>query len=153
MTLRSMLVVLASIVLSASWAPEAAAQIAVIVNPRNPITDLSLEELRRLYLGRTTAFRQNQPVTLLEQAEMRGPFYRVALGMNESRVRRHWIGIVFSGETATPPKTIAPVGELKRAVARNTGAIAFVELVAADPTVKVLTINGFHPGDAGYPLR
>jgi hypothetical protein len=84
---------------------------------------------------------------------MRRAFYQAALGMNEARIKRHWIGIVFSGETATPPKTIAAADELKRAVAQNTGAIGFLEQTAADPSVKVLTINGLHPGDARYPLR
>jgi ABC-type phosphate transport system substrate-binding protein len=153
MILRWMVMILAGAVLSASLPSEARAQIVVIVNPRNPVRDLSLEELRRLYLGRTTTFRQNQPVILLEQAEIRRAFYRAALGMNEARVKRHWIGIVFSGETATPPKTIAAADELKRTVAQNTGAIGFLEQTAADPSVKVLTINGLHPSDAGYPLR
>jgi ABC-type phosphate transport system substrate-binding protein len=153
MILRWMVMILAGAVLSASLPSEARGQIVVIVNPRNPVRDLSLEELRRLYLGRTTTFRQNQPVILLEQAEIRRAFYRAALGMNEARVKRHWIGIVFSGETATPPKAIAAADELKRTVAQNTGAIGFLEQTAADPSVKVLTINGLHPGDAGYPLR
>jgi ABC-type phosphate transport system substrate-binding protein len=153
MILRWMLMILAGAVLSTSLPAEARAQIVVVVNPRNPVRDLSLEELRRLYLGRTTTFRQNQPVILLEQAEVRRAFYQAALGMNEARIKRHWIGIVFSGETATPPKTIAAADELKRAVAQNTGAIGFLEQTAADPSVKVLTINGLHPGDARYPLR
>jgi ABC-type phosphate transport system substrate-binding protein len=153
MILRRVLTIVVGAVLGMSLPPEARAQIVVVVNPRNPVRNLSLEELRRLYLGRTTSFRQNQPVMLLEQADARRAFYRSALGMNEARVKRHWIGIVFSGETATPPRTIAGVDELKRAVAQNAGAIGFLDVAATDPSVKVLTINGLHPGDAAYPLR
>ena len=152
MMLRRVLTIVGA-VLCLSLPSEARAQIVVVVNPRNPVRDLSLEELRRLYLGRTTTFRQNQPVMLLEQADTRRAFYRAALGMNEARVKRHWIGIVFSGETAIPPRTIAGVEELKRTVAQNAGAIGFLDLAAADQSVKVLTINGLHPGDAAYPLR
>ena len=153
MNRRWMLALLTGMLLGTSLPAEAAAQFVVVVNPRNPVRNLSLEELRRLYLGRTTTFRQNQPVLLLEHAEARDAFYQAALGMNEARVKRHWIGIVFSGETVTPPQAIAAVEDLKRLVAQNVGAIGFLDLSAADQTVKVLTINGLHPGDAGYPLR
>ena len=153
MSLRWLLALLGGVLLTPSLPVDAPAQIAVIVNSRNPIRDLSLEELRRLYLGRTTSFRQNLPVILLEQAVMSGAFYQAALGMNEARVRRHWIGIVFSGETAKPPRTIAAAEELKRVVAENPGAIAFIDLAETDPDMRVLTINGRHPDDARYPLR
>jgi ABC-type phosphate transport system substrate-binding protein len=153
MSLRWLLVLFAGALLTPSLPVEARAQIAVIVNPKNPVKDLSLEELRRLYLGRTTTFRQNQPVMLLEQAAVSAAFYQAALGMSESRVRRHWIGIVFSGETAKPPRSIAASEELKRAVDQNPGAIAFIDLAETDPSMKVLTINGLHPDDARYPLR
>ncbi|HEY3011965.1 MAG TPA: hypothetical protein VGJ36_04400 [Gemmatimonadales bacterium] len=153
MSLRWLLAVLGGALLTPSLPVNARAQIAVVVNPRNPVKDLSLEELRRLYLGRTTTFRQNQPVTLLEQAKISDAFYQAALGMNEARVRRHWIGIVFSGETAKPPKSIAVAGDLKRAVAERPGAIAFIDVADIDRSMKVLTINGLHPADARYPLR
>jgi ABC-type phosphate transport system substrate-binding protein len=91
------------------------------VNPHNPVRNLSIEELRRLYLGRTTTFSQNQPVLLLERA--------------------------------TPPQAIAEMEDLKRVLARNVGAIGFLDLSAADQSVKVLTLNSPHPGDADYPLR
>jgi len=153
MTIRWLLVLLAGVLLTPTLPAEARAQFAVIVNPRNPIKDLSLEELRRLYLGRTTTFSQNQPVILLEQAAISDGFYQAALGMNEARLRRHWIGIVFSGETAKPPKSIAVADDLKRAVAENRGAIAFIDLAETEPGMKVLTINGRRPDDARYPLR
>jgi ABC-type phosphate transport system substrate-binding protein len=136
------------------WLPSVTeAQIVVVVNPSNPLRDLSLEELRRLYLGRTTTFRQNLPVILLEQAELRKAFYPAALGMNEGRIKRHWIGVVFSGESAIPPKTISGSDALKHLVAQTPGAIGFLDFPAADRSVRVLTINGLRPVDASYPLR
>jgi ABC-type phosphate transport system substrate-binding protein len=146
-------VLLACSLLTPSLPRDARAQIVVIVNPRNPVKDLSLEELRRLYLGRTTTFRQNLPVSLMEQAVVSDAFYQAALGMNEARVRRHWIGIVFSGETAKPPRSFTAAEDLKRAVAENPGAIAFIDLAETDSDMKVLTINGRRPDDERYPLR
>jgi len=148
-----LLALLGGAFLTSALPVHARAQIAVVVNPRNPVKDLSLEELRRLYLGRTTTFRQNQPVTLLGQAKISDAFYQAALGMNEARVRRHWIGIVFSGETAKPPRSITLASELKRALAERAGAIAFIDIADIDRSMKVLTINGLRPADVRYPLR
>jgi phosphate transport system substrate-binding protein len=146
-------VLLAGALLTPSLPRDVRAQIVVIVNPRNPVKDLSLEELRRLYLGRTTTFRQDLQVSLMEQAVVSDAFYQAALGMNEARVRRHWIGIVFSGETAKPPRSFAAAEELKKAVAENPGAIAFIDLAETDPDMKVVTSNGRQPDDERYPLR
>jgi ABC-type phosphate transport system substrate-binding protein len=146
-------VLLAGALLTPSLPCDLQAQIVVVVNPHNPVKDLSLEELRRLYLGRTTTFRQNLPVSLMEQAIVSDAFYQAALGMNEERVRRHWIGIVFSGETAKPPRSFTGAEELKQAVAENPGAIAFIDLAETDAGMKVLTINGRQPDDERYPLR
>jgi ABC-type phosphate transport system substrate-binding protein len=146
-------VLLAGALLTPSLPRDVRAQIVVVVNPHNPVRNLSLEELRRLYLGRTTTFSQNLPVSLMEQAIVSDAFYQVALGMNEARLRQHWIGIVFSGETAKPPRSFTVAEDLKRAVAENPGAIAFIDLAETDAGMKVLTINGRHPEDERYPLR
>ena len=145
-------VVLAGALLTPSLPRDARAQIVVVVNPRNPVKDLSLEELRRLYLGRTTTFREDLPVSLMEQAVVSDAFYQ-ALGMDEEGVRRHWIAIVFSGDTPKPPHSFTVAEDLKRAVAENPGAIAFIDLAETDPGMKVLTINGRYPDDERYPLR
>ena len=146
-------VLLAAALLTPSLPRDARAQIVVVVNPRNPVKNLTLEELRRFYLGRTTTFSRNLPVSLMEQAVVSDVFYQAVLGMNEARVRRHWIGIVFSGETAKPPRSYTIADDLKRAVTENPGAIAFIDLAETDPGMKVLTINGRHPEDERYPLR
>ena len=153
MWLRWVLAVLGGVLLTPSLPVNAGAQIAVVVNLRNPVKDLSLEELRRLYLGRTTTFRQDQPVVLLEQAKVSRAFYQAALGMNEARVRRHWIGIVFSGEAAKPPRSITIASELKQALRERPGAIAFIDVADLDRSMKVVTINGLRPADAHYPLQ
>ena len=81
----------------------ASAQFAVIVHRTNPIDSLSLEDLRRLYLGRTTTFKNQERIDLLEFTPGRKGFYRTALGMSEDQVRRHWVAVVFSGEPGTAP--------------------------------------------------
>jgi hypothetical protein len=131
----------------------ARAQVAVVVNRANPITRLTLEQLRRLYLGTSTTFASGAPVTLVESPAVRVGFYRRVLGMTDEQVKRHWVGLVFGGEGASPPKDIAEPTELRRFVANHAGAIAFLPLDDVDDSVKVVAIEGAKPGDANYPLR
>ena len=127
--------------------------IAVIVHPSNAVGGLSLDELRRMYLGTTVIFGSRQRVALAETESERVRFYRAVLSMNEDRVKRHWISLVFAGESATPPETFLSAEEAKRFVAARAGAIAFVPVSAVDGSVKVLPIDGLLPSDPGYTVR
>lgn len=127
--------------------------IAVVVQPGNPLTTISLDELRRFYLGTSTAMPNKEPVVLVESAEARARFYATVLRMNPDRVKRHWIGAVFSGESGTPPREVSPPADLLQFVAGHPGAIAFVRAAAVDRSVKILTVDGHRPGDPNYPIR
>jgi hypothetical protein len=143
-----------STVLTASPArAQATGPIAVIINRHNPEGGLAVEDLRHLYLGVRTAFPNRAPVLLLALPRVSERFYASALQMSPDQVKRYWIGLLFSGDSAVPPKEIADVVELKRLVARHPGAVAFIPAGEADTTVRVVDIEGKRPGDAGYPLR
>lgn len=133
-------------------APESDGAIAVIVNRNNPIDNVTAADLRRLYLGNTTVFSNRERVVLLEQAGLRESFYRTVLNMSSDRVKRHWIGVVFSGSGATPPKTVSQADLVLDFVRHARGAIAFVDARVVDPTVKVLAVEGSRPGDPDYAL-
>lgn len=145
----------ASLAVLALAVPAAAQQgpIAVIVHRDNPVADLTLEELRRLFVGNTIMFGSRLRVALAETESERARFYRLALSMNEDRVKRHWISLVFAGEASTPPETFTSAEDVKRFVATRPGAIAFIPARALDGTVKVLTIGGRGPADPTYALR
>jgi ABC-type phosphate transport system substrate-binding protein len=127
--------------------------IAVIVNRGNPLEGVNADDLRRLYLGTTTVFPNKERVVLFEEADLRESFYRTVAKMNGDRVKRHWIGVVFTGSSAIPPKTLAEGMELRELVSRQRGAIGFVDPRAVDESVKVISVDGFRPGDPGYPIR
>ena len=138
-------------------APSAAAQepdpIAVVVHPSNPATGMTLDDLRRFYLGSVTIFDNGERVNLVESSDDRGRFYRVALRMGEDRLQRHWVGRVFAGQAGRPPEAIRNPAQLIDYVARTPGAIGFVRADAANSSVKVIPIDGRRPGDVDYPIR
>jgi ABC-type phosphate transport system substrate-binding protein len=130
-----------------------AGAVAVVTHRDNPLSSVDLEQLRRLYLGQVQTLPNRTKIQLIESPGARTVFYRSVLGMTPDRLRRHWIGLVFQGEGATPPTEIAPAEELLKFVAANRGAIAFVDAALVDQSVKVLTVGGRRPSDSDYPIR
>lgn len=132
---------------------EAAQPIAVIVHPANPLKTISREELRRYFLGTTTTFPNREAVILLESAEVRERFYASALKMSMDRIKRHWIGMVFSGESGTPPREVGGTAALLQFVASHPGGIAFLKASEVTAEVRALLVEGVPPDDPRYPLR
>ena len=146
-----MLVVTLLFALAAGSPCAARGQIAVIAHPDSPVLDLSLEELSQIFLGQVTVTDAG-PVTLAEHAAARADFYRSILGMAEAQVDRHWIGVVFRGGDASPPRKLSDAASVRDFVASNPGAIAFVALASVDGSVRVVTIDGRAPSDPDYPI-
>ncbi|MCC7132871.1 MAG: hypothetical protein IT352_09505 [Gemmatimonadales bacterium] len=133
--------------------PPPAKPLVVVVNRVNPIAGLTRADLSRLFLGAATLFPNEVRVTLMNFVPERARFYKAALGMSEDRVRRHWISLVFAGETARPPAEYLNEAELLAAVAAMPGAIAFIPAGGPLPdNVKAIPIDGRRPGDPGYLL-
>lgn len=130
----------------------ASAQVAVIVHPSNPVSSVTMEELRSIYLGRTTLFGRIR-IVLVSQPEPRSLFDDIVLHMNPERLKRHWIGMVFSGNGVVPPRVMADAVALKQFVASHPGAIAFLDGRLTDGTVKILRINGRFPADPAYAIH
>ena len=149
--LKTARVVLA-LLLALSLASRAFAQIAVIANKSKPVPGLSLDELRRLYLGQTSRLAGTR-VTLVETAPVRAPFYRAVAQLSEAQVDRAWLAVVFQGGDATPPRKFTSAVEARRYVVEHPEAIAFIPLDALDDTVAAIPINGKNPRESGYPIQ
>ncbi len=138
---------------AAAPTPAAPPPIAVVVNRGNPLTNITRDQLREFYLGRSTQFPNRDRVVLLELPTLRGEFYRSVLGMSEDQVKRYWIGVIFAGGDAAPPKEVGNADEVKRYVAEHRGTVAFIAATDVDSTVKPLTVDGRRPNDPEYPIR
>ena len=131
----------------------AEAQTAVIVHRASTVSNVSAEDLRRFFLGKTTMAGNGQQIMLVELTPIRTRFYKTLLGLTADEVRRRWIAMVFRGDALALPFEIADIGLVKKFVAEHPGAVAFIPANEVDETVKVLHIDGKLPSDAGYPLK
>lgn len=127
--------------------------LVVVVHPTNSLHNISLADLRRLYLGETTNFPSGGRASLMEYVPDRTRFYQLVLGMTPDLLQRHWMAVVFRGEDASPPKAVSDPEELRRFVAEHPDAVGFMSQSGVDSTVKVVTVDGRPPGHPRYPLR
>jgi hypothetical protein len=130
--------------------------IAVVVHPDTPVSDLSLDEVRKIFLGDRQYWSAKLPVVLLMRAPVaheRDVVLRVIYQMNEAQFKRYWIAKIFRAESATPPKTYYSNDMANELTAAIPGAIAIMDASEVPRGVKVVRIDGHLPSDSDYPLK
>ncbi|PYU75449.1 MAG: hypothetical protein DMG49_03025 [Acidobacteria bacterium] len=130
--------------------------LAVVVNLSNPVQNLSMPELRRIFLGERSHWPNGRRITLV-MMETGQPERDVVLRdicqMNETDFNNHFLHGVFTGEVFVSPKTLAtPVG-VRKFVFNVPGAIGYLRVSDLDSTVKALRIDERGPEDKGYRLH
>jgi len=130
--------------------------LAIIVNLSNPVDNLSLQDLRTVFLGERSHWPNGRRITLvmLEPGQPeRKAVLRTIYHMNESDFSRHFLQGLFTGEVFVSPKTLAnPVG-VRKFVFNVPGAIGYVRAADVDGTVKVIRVDSHLPDDKDYSLR
>ena len=130
--------------------------IAVVVNPETPVTELSLAEVRKVFLGERQYWNAKLPVVLLIRAPVareRDVVLRLIYQMSEMQFKQYWIAKIFRAESASAPKVVYSNDMANELVTALPGAIAFVDSHDVRPGTKVVRVDGHLPGEPGYPLR
>ncbi|MES3022247.1 MAG: hypothetical protein V4857_11770 [Pseudomonadota bacterium] len=122
-----------ALVLSLAGAP-ALAEIVVVVNPKNPATRMFATQASQFFLGKSTMFT---PVDQSEGSPIRAEFYKKCAGKEAAEVNAIWSKIVFTGK-GRPPKVYASAAEVKKAVAADVNAIAYIDKAELDDSVKAI---------------
>jgi ABC-type phosphate transport system substrate-binding protein len=131
------------------------ADIAVVVNEKNPTTSMRSTELRQIFAGEKHSWANGQAIKVFVRAS--GARERAVLlgllGMTESEYKKYWAEQVFRGEAQTEPAALFSNGMQKEAVMAYPGAIALIDVRDVKPGMKVLKLDGHAPGDADYRLH
>jgi hypothetical protein len=128
---------------------------AVIVHPSTSLSDVSMANLRRVFLGEQQFWPGGNRVVLfvLEPGSpVRAVVLRKLYQMNEGEFRRYWIAKTFRDDVTTGPKIVSSGALAKRLTAAIPGAIAVISASEVDGTVKVLTIDRRQSRDDAYAL-
>lgn len=130
--------------------------VAIVVHPATSIRDLSMSQLRRIFMADQQFWPDGSRITLLVRAPTayeRDLVLNRIYRMSEDEFRKYWVGKMFRAEVPAAPKIVYSsdmAGELVTAV---PGAITFVPASTAVENAKVIRIDGRLPGEPGYPLQ
>jgi len=143
----------ALVLLSIAMPSASRAQIAVVVHPSNSLEELSLDKLRRLFLGQAKTFPAGGHARLAVLQSSAPAFDRAALGLQPDIVRSRWMAAIFRGEATSIPTELPTADDVKRFVREHPDAIAYIPASQVDAGLKAIAIDGHRPGDAGYVIR
>jgi ABC-type phosphate transport system substrate-binding protein len=130
--------------------------LVIVVNRSNPIDDLSLAELRRIFLGTRSHWANGRRITLV----MRDPgeperriMLRDVCGMSEDQLKNHFLHGLFTGEILVSPKILSTPAGVRKFIFNVPGAIGYLRVSDLDDSVKVVRIDELLPDDKGYKLH
>lgn len=130
--------------------------VAIVVHPETAITDLTLDELREIFLAEQLYWPDKSRIVLLvrapaayERTFVLDRIYR----MSEADFRGYWIKKMFRAEIPSGPRVVFSNNMAIGLVTAIPGSIAFMLASDVTPDVKVVRIDGKLPSEEGYPLR
>lgn len=141
--------------LVAAPARAVAEPIAIIVDRDNPKTDISVDELKSLFLGKRGDWADGArvvPIDLDPSSPSRAVFLSQVMGMSASQFEQYWVDQKVRGQ-GSPPRMASSESTALKLVSRVRGAVAFVLASQVDASVRVLTVGGQSSGSPSYPLK
>lgn len=114
----------------------ARAEIAIIVNPGNPVTHMENSQVAQFFVGGSTSLK---PVEYTDSAPIRAEFCKKVLERTPSQVRAMWARIVFSS-AGKAPQELKSGADVKKAVSQSPNAIGYIEKSEVDDSVKVIAV-------------
>ncbi len=133
-----------------------AEDVAVIVHPDVPVTELSQADLRKIMLGDRQFWPGGQRIALIVRAPIapeRTVLLKKIYEMSEARYRQYWIAKVFRAEATDGPRVVVSNDKIVELVGVIPGAIAFVNANDVPAGARILQVDGSSPGDEDYPIR
>ena len=113
--------------------------IAIIVNPSNPISDLDVETIAKIYIGEIRNWK-----------EIGGHDAEIVLIGREagSGTRDGFESITDTEDQCKYRQELTSTGDVITTVAGNPDAIGYASLASVKDTVKALTVDGIAPSEA-----
>lgn len=113
--------------------------IAIIVNPTNPVADLSLEQIAAIYTGAVTNW-----------SEVGGGDAAIVLIGREagSGTRDGFESITDTKDACVYRQELTSTGDVIATVAQNPDAIGYASLASIKDTVKAVSVGGVTPSEA-----
>jgi len=130
--------------------------LAIVVHKDTAIDDLTMAELRNIFLARKQYWPNRSRIILLvraPQSDERDYVLNTIYQMDEAAFRKYWIAKMFRAEVPRGPKIVFSTDMTLDLVVAVPGSISFMRADQVTDAVKVLRVDGKLPSEAGYPLK
>lgn len=134
----------------------ASSAIAIVVHKDTEIENLSLEELRSIFLADQQFWHNRKRIILLVRAPLsdeRDFVLNKIYEMSEAQFRQYWIAKMFRAEVPRGPKIVFSTDMALELVIAIPGSISFIRADMTSDEVKVVRVDGKLPSEPGYPLQ
>ena len=110
--------------------------IVVVVNPRNPVSDLSVEQIRDIFTGRIASWKElgheDLPIVLIGREAGSG-------------TRDGFESVTGTSEQCRYRQELTSTGDVLTTVASNANAIGYISFSALSSKVKAVRVGGVTP--------
>jgi ABC-type phosphate transport system substrate-binding protein len=137
---RSLIRLLAALVLTLSCAVAGAADLVVVVSARSLVPPLHRDQVAAIFLGQSPRFPGGAQAVALDQSlgsPLRDAFYARVAAKTPALLKAHWSKMVFTGR-GQPPREAPDSAAVKKLVAGNPALIGYIERSALDASVRAL---------------
>ncbi|HHW40583.1 MAG TPA: phosphate ABC transporter substrate-binding protein [Syntrophomonadaceae bacterium] len=114
--------------------------IAIIVNPKNGVSELTLDQIKKIFAGEITNWKdvggKDAPINVFTREEgsgTRGAFEEIVMGKDKK----------ITGKAGVQNAT----GAVRTAVERDENAIGYISLGSLNEKVKAVTVDGVKPSE------
>ena len=134
------------------YAEPGTVRLAIVVAKDSSLDNLSIHDLKRLYMGHTIngpGGKKLIPLAPPPNSPERVTFDNAILGMSQDQEASYWIDRKIRGQPGAP-KSIDSAEVMRKVVGRVDGAVAYLRTNDVGAEVKIVRIDGKAPGDPGY---
>ncbi len=130
--------------------------LAIVVHKDTEVDNLSMYELRNIFLANQQFWPNRSRIILLVRApksDERAFVLDSIYQMDEARFRQYWIAKMFRAEVPRGPKIVFSTDMTLDLVVAIPGSISFMRADDVTDEIKLIRIDGKLPSDEGYPLK
>ena len=134
----------------------ASSPLAIVVHKDTAVENLSMTDLRSIFLADQQFWEDRARIILLVRAPesherdfVLNRIYR----MSEAEFRQYWVAKMFRAEVPRGPKIVFSTDMALDLVVAIPGSISFIRADKVTDEVKVVRVDGALPTDADYPLK
>lgn len=117
----------------------ASAEIVLIANKGISENSLSKEEIKRIFLGKKKKWQDNTPITIIlrKRDDTHEELLKKYVQRSPKQFQNVWRRLVFTGEGQFP-RSISNEGKLIDVVAKQKGAISYIDSAQLNNKVKII---------------